>query len=132
MLDDLLLNRIIETSTVHIFKKVLDEVEQNIVICQRFAVAGGLGKKTDLRDSDKSRYFAQPRPIIQNPNPNPNPESKTVLDSLAWSELVCAGVLFRVFSNFCITSYGDRNLQQDQETTEFFILAASSKRKFVG
>ena len=32
--DNLLLNHSIETSTVHMLKKLLDEAKQNIVICQ--------------------------------------------------------------------------------------------------
>ena len=45
---------------------------------------------------------------------------------------VVTSVLFSVFSIFCITSYGDRNLPQNRETTEFLMLAAPSEGRFVG
>ena len=43
---------------------------------------------------------------------------------------VVTRALFSVFSIFCITSYGDRNLSQDQQTTEFLMLAAPSEGAF--
>ena len=45
---------------------------------------------------------------------------------------VVTWVLFSVFSIFCITSYGDRNLPQNRQTTDFLMLAAPSEGRFVG
>ena len=48
----------------HMHKQLLYWVEQNVVICQWRADIHWLRQIIDLRDSDKSRYFAQPSSII--------------------------------------------------------------------
>ena len=54
---------------------------------------------------------------------------------LSWIPLhgaSCDVGIVSVFSIFCITSYGDRNLPQNRQTTEFLMLAAPSEGRFVG
>ena len=48
------------TEIILLFTRSADEVEQNIVICQWRAdqTEGCMRQITDLRDNDKSRYFA--------------------------------------------------------------------------